>query len=157
MITSCCWLALITALSTSDSDLSSIQDEIKSRLDEIDRVSGQTQFNGVNVLAKDGTMKIQVGANDGQTISIDLQKIDSSTLGLSGFSVSQNSLKTSDAITQINTAANTAPLDVDLSGVASDLDVEASTLTLRNVLDKDGAATANYVVQSGSDFYAASS
>jgi len=71
----------------SDSDLSSIQDEIKSRLDEIDRVSGQTQFNGVNVLAKDGTMKIQVGANDGETISIDLKKIDSKTLGLSGFNV----------------------------------------------------------------------
>ncbi|MBU5376412.1 FliC/FljB family flagellin [Pantoea septica] len=71
----------------SDSDKSSIQDEIKSRLDEIDRVSGQTQFNGVNVLAKDGSMKIQVGANDGQTISIDLKKIDSSTLGLNGFNV----------------------------------------------------------------------
>ena len=71
-----------TTGTNSDSDLSSIQDEIKSRLDEIDRVSGQTQFNGVNVLAKDGSMKIQVGANDGQTISIDLQKIDSSTLGL---------------------------------------------------------------------------
>src|SRR5476649_3103662 len=34
----------------SDSDLTSIQDEITSRLSEIDRVSGQTQFNGVNVL-----------------------------------------------------------------------------------------------------------
>ena len=67
----------------SDSDLDSIQDEIKSRLDEIDRVSGQTQFNGVNVLAKDGSMKIQVGANDGQTITIDLKKIDSDTPGLS--------------------------------------------------------------------------
>lgn len=41
-----------TTGTNSDSDLSSIQDEIKSRLDEIDRVSGQTQFNGVNVLAK---------------------------------------------------------------------------------------------------------
>lgn len=71
----------------SDSDKSSIQDEIKSRLDEIDRVSQQTQFNGVNVLAKDGTMKIQVGANDGQTISIDLKKIDSNTLKLDNFNV----------------------------------------------------------------------
>ncbi|BCQ35484.1 flagellin [Erwinia rhapontici] len=71
----------------SDSDLSSIQDEIKSRLSEIDRVSAQTQFNGVNVLAKDGTMKIQVGANDGETISIDLKKIDSKTLGLDSFNV----------------------------------------------------------------------
>ncbi|WP_455816064.1 FliC/FljB family flagellin [Pseudomonas cerasi] len=71
----------------SPSDLSSIQDEIKSRLSEIDRVSSQTQFNGVNVLAKDGTMKIQVGANDGETISIDLKKIDSKTLGLDSFNV----------------------------------------------------------------------
>ena len=71
----------------SQSDLGSIQDEIKSRLDEIDRVSGQTQFNGVNVLAKDGSMNIQVGANDGETITIDLKKIDSSTLNLSGFNV----------------------------------------------------------------------
>ncbi|MGU3523318.1 FliC/FljB family flagellin [Enterobacteriaceae bacterium C23F] len=71
----------------STSDLSSIQDEIKSRLDEIDRVSGQTQFNGVNVLAKDGKMSIQVGANDGETIDIDLKKIDSTTLGLDTFNV----------------------------------------------------------------------
>ncbi|AYN26596.1 FliC/FljB family flagellin [Buttiauxella sp. 3AFRM03] len=71
----------------SASDLSSIQDEIKSRLSEIDRVSGQTQFNGVNVLAKDGKMSIQVGANDGQTIDIDLKKIDSTTLGLNTFNV----------------------------------------------------------------------
>jgi len=71
----------------SESDKSSIQDEIKSRLDEIDRVSGQTQFNGVNVLAKDGKMNIQVGANDGETITIDLKKIDSKTLGLDSFNV----------------------------------------------------------------------
>lgn len=76
-----------TTGTNSQSDLDSIQDEIKSRLDEIDRVSGQTQFNGVNVLAKDGSMKIQVGANDGQTITIDLKKIDSSTLKLTGFNV----------------------------------------------------------------------
>lgn len=76
-----------TTGTNSQSDLDSIQDEIKSRLEEIDRVSQQTQFNGVNVLAKDGSMKIQVGANDGQTITIDLKKIDSSTLKLTGFNV----------------------------------------------------------------------
>ncbi|MGC0796894.1 FliC/FljB family flagellin [Pantoea agglomerans pv. betae] len=76
-----------TSGTNSSSDKSSIQDEIKSRLDEIDRVSGQTQFNGVNVLAKDGKMNIQVGANDGETITIDLKKIDSSTLQLNTFNV----------------------------------------------------------------------
>ena len=71
----------------SDSDLSSIQDEIKSRLEEIDRVSDQTQFNGVNVLAKTGKMNIQVGANDGQTITIDLKEINSTSLKLNEFNV----------------------------------------------------------------------
>ncbi|MGG8469073.1 FliC/FljB family flagellin [Rahnella sp. PAMC25617] len=147
----------------SDSDLTSIQDEITSRLSEIDRVSGQTQFNGVKVLASDQTMKIQVGANDGETISIDLQKIDSSTLGLSGFNVSGNALKTSDAITTVPGADGAAPVavtfgdDTAAAAMAKKLGVsDASKLTLNNVLDSDGKATANYVVKAGNDSYAAS-
>ena len=92
----------------SDSDLDSIQDEIKSRLAEIDRVSGQTQFNGVNVLAKDGSMKIQVGANDGQTITIDLKKIDSDTLGLNGFNVNGKGTIANKAATISDLAATGA-------------------------------------------------
>ncbi|MEW8790772.1 FliC/FljB family flagellin [Enterobacter kobei] len=143
-----------TTGTNSDSDLSSIQDEIKSRLSEIDRVSGQTQFNGVNVLAKDGSMKIQVGANDGQTIAIDLQQIDSSTLGLNGFSVSNNALKLSDSITQVGASGSLK--DVDLSAVATTLGVDAKSLTLHNVQTPAGASTATYVVSSGSDNYAVS-
>ena len=95
----------------SDSDLASIQDEITSRLDEIDRVSEQTQFNGVNVLAKDGSMKIQVGANDGQTIEIDLKKIDSSTLGLKGLNIQTANVSTGKELT-------TVPTDVTLNTTA---------------------------------------
>ncbi|MDT7464464.1 FliC/FljB family flagellin [Citrobacter portucalensis] len=73
--------------SNSQSDLDSIQNEITQRLSEIDRVSGQTQFNGVKVLSQDNSLKIQVGANDGETITIDLKKITSDTLGLNGFNV----------------------------------------------------------------------
>src|SRR5690606_30578906 len=54
--------------SNSSSDLESIQAEIGQRLAEIDRVSEQTQFNGVKVLAQDNSLKIQVGANDNETI-----------------------------------------------------------------------------------------
>ncbi len=71
----------------SDSDLKSIQDEIKQRLGEIDRVSGQTQFNGVKVLAEENKLKIQVGANDNETITIDLEQINAKTLGLDGFNI----------------------------------------------------------------------
>ncbi|MBJ8832798.1 FliC/FljB family flagellin [Citrobacter freundii] len=72
----------------SSSDLSSIQDEIKQRLDEIDRVSAQTQFNGTNVLSKSQTLSIQVGANDNETIDIKLSEVTASTLKLAGFNVS---------------------------------------------------------------------
>ncbi|EBT1279473.1 FliC/FljB family flagellin [Salmonella enterica] len=71
----------------SQSDLDSIQNEITQRLSEIDRVSGQTQFNGVKVLSQDNSLKIQIGANDGENITIDLKKITSDTLGLNGFNV----------------------------------------------------------------------
>jgi flagellin len=72
----------------SASDLDSIQAEITQRLDEINRVSEQTQFNGVKVLSADaGKLTVQVGANDGETIDIDLQEISAKTLGLEGFNV----------------------------------------------------------------------
>ncbi len=71
----------------SESDLKSIQDEIDQRLGEINRVSEQTQFNGVKVLAKDNALHIQVGANDNESISVNLKQITSQTLGLQGFNV----------------------------------------------------------------------
>ncbi|CAB5515725.1 FliC/FljB family flagellin [Achromobacter anxifer] len=77
-----------TSGTNSPSDLESIQSEIKQRLDEIDRVSGQTQFNGIKVLANDNTLTIQVGANDNETIDINLSKITAQTLNLQGFNVS---------------------------------------------------------------------
>ncbi|MBR9908273.1 MAG: FliC/FljB family flagellin [Gammaproteobacteria bacterium] len=72
----------------SQDDLQSIQAEINQRLGEIDRISEQTDFNGVKVLANDQKLNIQVGANDGEAIEIDLQKINSSTLNLGSFNVS---------------------------------------------------------------------
>ncbi|HAT3903203.1 TPA: FliC/FljB family flagellin [Citrobacter koseri] len=72
----------------SDSDLSSIQDEITARLAEIDRVSEQTQFNGKKVLSETQSLKIQVGANDNETITIDLKEVTAEKLGLKGFNVS---------------------------------------------------------------------
>ncbi|HCR3984726.1 TPA: FliC/FljB family flagellin [Kluyvera ascorbata] len=117
-----------TTGTNSQSDLDSIQDEIKSRLDEIDRVSGQTQFNGVNVLAKDGSMKIQVGANDGQTITIDLKKIDSDTLGLNGFNVNGK-----------GTIANKAATVSDLTAAGATGSGPYTVTTTFNALDATSA------------------
>ena len=64
----------------SQNDLQSIQDEIGQRLAEIDRISEETNFNGVNVLASEQGLTIQVGANDDETITVNLQEINSGTL-----------------------------------------------------------------------------
>ncbi|MGJ7569974.1 FliC/FljB family flagellin [Variovorax sp. RB2P76] len=100
--------------SNSSSDLKSIQDEITQRLDEIDRTSAQTDFNGVKVLSANKTLSIQVGANDGETISIDLKKIDKTSLALGGFNVGASS-----AVTSISTTAAgvTTSAAIDLTGV----------------------------------------
>ena len=74
----------------SQSDLDSIQDEISARLSEIDRVSAQTDFNGTKVLNGDKSISIQVGSEDGQSISIDLKDVSVSALKLGGFNVNSS-------------------------------------------------------------------
>ncbi|WP_280562086.1 FliC/FljB family flagellin [Chromohalobacter sp. 48-RD10] len=80
----------------SQEDLDSIQDEINQRLGEIDRISEETSFNGVDVLAKDQEMSIQVGSEDGQTITMNLQEVNSESLQLGDFNV--NGPKLAEAV-----------------------------------------------------------
>jgi flagellin len=147
--------------SNSGSDLKSIQDEINLRLAEIDRVSAQTDFNGVKVLSGDSKLSVQVGANDGETIDIDLKKIDSNSLDLSGFSISKKALSVGAAELTVDPGTG-APNATDLSAAATALStatgktVAAGDLSLHNVKDAAGAATDQYVVKFGDDFYAAS-
>jgi len=84
----------------SENDLTSIQDEINQRLEEIDRISGQTDFNGTKVLASDNGLQIQVGANDGEAITVNLKEINSETLNLKGFNVNGTGAKNDAADVQ---------------------------------------------------------
>ncbi|WP_110651124.1 FliC/FljB family flagellin [Salinicola peritrichatus] len=95
----------------SQEDLNSIQDEINQRLDEIDRISKETSFNGVDVLASDQEMSIQVGSKDGQTITLNLKEINSETLKLDTFNVNgyQGSLDSGTG----NTGAMASALGLD--------------------------------------------
>ncbi|MGO2147079.1 MULTISPECIES: flagellin N-terminal helical domain-containing protein [Halomonas] len=70
----------------SNEDLVSIQGEIDGLLDEIDRVAGQSSFNGIDLFEK-RDLTIQVGANSGNTISIRMEGMGRNALGLSDFSV----------------------------------------------------------------------
>jgi len=70
----------------SISDLTSIQHEIDQRLAEINRISGQADFNGTKILSEDRTMSLQAGANSGDVLNIELSAINTTTLDLDDFS-----------------------------------------------------------------------
>lgn len=143
----------------SQSDLQSIQDEITQRLDEIDRISSQTAFNGVDVLSKDQTITIQVGANDGETIDIKLSEINADTLGLSSFNVNGydttlTASTLSDSSGTAITATNTSYVDksgTTISGgtLSTDADgdyfltVDGKTYAAEVTLTTDGTTTAS--------------
>ena len=57
----------------SASDRAALDAEVQERINEVDRIAKQTNFNGVKVLdGSFGTATFQVGANVGETISVSL-------------------------------------------------------------------------------------
>lgn len=127
--------------SNSSSDLQSIQDEISQRLNEINRISAQTDFNGVKVLSADQKLTIQVGANDGETIDIDLKNINAQTLGLDKFSVA-------DGIDTSKVGA-TALTSIDKMG-APTIGVDANSTAKTSIDGKLYGDGTNYYIQTGS-------
>ncbi|MGF2651512.1 FliC/FljB family flagellin [Serratia marcescens] len=106
--------------SNSASDLQSIQDEISQRLSEINRISEQTDFNGVKVLSSDQKLTIQVGANDGETIDIELKDINAKTLGLEKFSVADGIDKSKVAATAPATVKTGTSVAINTGTVKAD-------------------------------------
>jgi flagellin len=77
-------LAVQSANATnSASDRSALDQEVQQRLSEIDRIAATTSFNGQKVLdGSFGTAVFQVGANVGETISVNLtQGVKASQMG----------------------------------------------------------------------------
>jgi len=129
----------------SDTDLDSIQAEIQQRKDEIDRVSQQTQFNGVRVLDNDVESKtIQVGANDGETITINLRAINTTTLKLDQFTVAKG-IDVSKVGATAPATAEGPTVDADTSGFTKPGDQDGTFGPLLS----DGAG--NYLIEYSGD------
>ncbi|MDG1079729.1 MAG: hypothetical protein P8P12_06295, partial [Porticoccaceae bacterium] len=66
-----------TSDSNTTDDVSNLDLEFKALAEEIDRIVDATQWNGENILDgtggddKDGSFTFQIGANDGQTVTVD--------------------------------------------------------------------------------------
>ena len=95
----------------STADRAALDVEVQQRFAEIDRIASKTTFNGQNVLDGSlGAVDFQVGANVGDTVSVDFSTLDSTgaTLGLTGLSVTGADATNANAtITAIDTALTT--------------------------------------------------
>ena len=88
-------LAVQSANATnSASDRAALDQEVQQRIAEINRISSQTSFNGQKVLdGSFGTAAFQVGANVGETISVNL------TTGVRADQIGQIATSTGTAVT----------------------------------------------------------
>ena len=92
-------LAVQSANSTnSASDRAALDAEVQERLAEIERIGTQTAFNGLKVLdGTFGTSQFQIGANAGETISVNLSQ------GAKASQIGQ--IATATSTTEVSTAA----------------------------------------------------
>ncbi|MEN2475586.1 flagellin [Burkholderia sp. GS2Y] len=59
----------------STTDQAALQQEVAQQIQEVNRIASQTTYNGTNILdGSAGIVSFQVGANVGQTISLDLSQ-----------------------------------------------------------------------------------
>ena len=98
-----------------DTDLASINTEIKQRMDEIDRIAGAANFNGKPLLDGTQTLKIQVGAgtSDNDTITVgNTALIDASVAKLGGGAI-VNTIADNDSAQGVIDAVDAAIEKVD--------------------------------------------
>ena len=101
----------------SSADRVALQKEVSALRTEISRISTTTQFAGVNLLSGDFSAKFLVGANAGQTISVNLSSQALTRAGVNGFSATGLGITTSDVLTTGNASAMLANIDTAISAV----------------------------------------
>ncbi len=95
----------------STADRAALDVEVQQRISEINRIATKTTFNGQKVLDGSlGSVDFQVGANVGDTVSVDFSTIDATTatLGVSTINVTgATATNANAAITAVDTALTT--------------------------------------------------
>src|SRR3954453_128612 len=68
--------------SLSNNDRTAIQSEVNQLASEIERIGSSAQFNGINLLKSAHTISFQVGAKDGETITVTTISLGSAAGGV---------------------------------------------------------------------------
>ena len=128
-----------TSDSNTTDDVSNLDLEFKALAEEIDRIVDATQWNGENILdgtggdLDDGSFTFQIGANDGQTVTVDF----------SDFNLGDGGTTTSTSLTA--STEGTSSVAAVYSGTVATL-TENTTYTFN-----DGSNTLTVDIDSGAD------
>ncbi|WP_027799250.1 flagellin [Paraburkholderia dilworthii] len=105
--------------SLSSSDQAALQKEVSAQIAEVNRIASQTTYNGTNILdGSAGSVSFQVGANVGQTISLDLSQ-------------SMSAGKIGGGLVQTGQTVGTIAVSLDATGAYTS---SSATITSINVL-----------------------
>jgi len=151
----------------SDDDRLALQKEVTALTQEISRIASDTQFNNMNLLDGDFSAVFLVGANAGQTVSVNLESSSGfgiTGLGLSGLSISSAS-GAADAMSAIDGALSTigstrADLGAlenrfqstirNMSNVAENISAARSRITDTDFAAETANLTRNQILQQAS-------
>ncbi|HEY1608740.1 MAG TPA: flagellin, partial [Paraburkholderia sp.] len=112
------------------SNQAALQQEVSQQIDEINRLSSQTTYNGINLLnGTAGNISVQVGAEVGQTISINLSE------GVSAASIGGG------AVTSGTVVGSISGLDLTSSGAANSAGGTGAITTINIVANGTGGFT----------------
>jgi flagellin len=101
----------------SSADREALQKEVTALRTEISRIATTTQFGNVNLLDGNFSAKFLVGANEGQTISVNLS---STNLGqINGFSATGLGIISNDISTATGASALLGDVDAAISGIGA--------------------------------------
>jgi flagellin len=110
----------------STGDQTAIQSEVNQLASEIERIGAGVEFNGIKLLSSTGTVTFQVGANDGEVISVDTISLGA-TVGTAAFALSASGASDID---EIDTAiANVSAQRTTLGAVQNRLDHAMNALS----------------------------
>lgn len=98
----------------SSADRAALQQEVTALVAELSRIGTDTNFAGNSILSGDFSAVFQVGANAGQTISVNLSSTTGASFGASGLGVG-----TVDIGTTSGASAALAAIDTAISSIGS--------------------------------------
>jgi flagellin len=110
----------------SASDRTAIQSEVNQLASEIERIGQSVEFNGIDLLSTAGTITFQVGANDGEIITVSTISLGQS-VGTAAFGLTANGVSDID---DIDTAiANVSAQRTKLGAVQNRLEHTMNSLS----------------------------